>query len=67
MVLAVFRKLICPKGADLVRFHAQPLATTPSSPTGINLAVPAVPEFDPPQWIDRPHQDQIFHSCTAFV
>ena len=64
MVLAASRKLIWPKDADMVRFQAQPPASTPRSPTGTNL--PSIPEFDPPQWIHWPHQDQIFHSCTSF-
>ena len=47
-----------PSMPDLVCFHAHAPVSTSSSPTG--LILPPVPEFDPPQWFDPPHRDQIF-------
>ena len=57
-IFTVVGLILVPWMPELVSFQAQPPASTLSSPTGINL--PPAPEFDPPQWFDPPHRDQIF-------
>ena len=58
LVLFVVGLMFVPRMPDLGNVPAHLPTTTPSSQSGLNL--PPRPKFNPPQWFDPPHRDQIF-------